>query len=128
MKLRIKGDSLRLRVTRSELTHLLKGGGRIEETIHFTAVPQSKLTYALVIAVQTAPVSVEYGFPGLTVIVSEDQLQVLASENEIGIYALLDVGDSRSLEVSVEKDFACLDGSDEENSDTFTNPHAEANC
>ena len=44
MKLRIKGDSLRLRVGPSEVQRLIDFG-RIEETIQFA--PRSHLTYAL---------------------------------------------------------------------------------
>ena len=40
----------------------------------------------------------------------------------------LDMGSAGSLEVVVEKDFACLDRSDEDNSDSFANPHAGATC
>jgi Family of unknown function (DUF7009) len=46
MKLRIKGNSLRLRVTRSELTKVVNSGC-IEETIHFASDQQAKLTCAL---------------------------------------------------------------------------------
>ncbi|MGH9600687.1 MAG: DUF7009 family protein, partial [Terracidiphilus sp.] len=36
MKLRIQGNSLRLRVTRAELDRLA-GNGRVEETVYFAA-------------------------------------------------------------------------------------------
>jgi hypothetical protein len=45
-KLRIKGNSLRLRVSRFELAPF-QLGGRIEETIRFTEASDAKLTYAL---------------------------------------------------------------------------------
>lgn len=127
MKLRIKGNSLRLRVSRSELASLLDGG-RIEETIHFSASPEAKLTYALDSAVQSAPVSIEYGPQAVTVVLSKDQARVWGSESEVGVYGELDNGDAGVLEVIVEKDFACLDRSDEDNSDTFANPHAGTTC
>jgi hypothetical protein len=38
------------------------------------------------------------------------------------------MGPAGSLEVVVEKDFACLDRSDEGNSDNFANPLAGAVC
>jgi hypothetical protein len=57
MKLRIKGNSLRLRVSRSELAHL-QAGGRIEETIRFAEAPEAKLTYALESAAQSSPLRV----------------------------------------------------------------------
>jgi hypothetical protein len=127
MKLRIKGNSLRLRVSRSELARLLEGD-RIEETIHFTAAPEAKLTYALDLAMQSAPVRVEHGPQAVTVILAKDRARIWGSEGEVGVYTELDNGEAGLLEVIVEKDFACLDRSDEDNIDTFANPHAGATC
>jgi hypothetical protein len=127
MKLRIKGNSLRLRVSRSELAQF-QSEGRIEETIHFTAAPEATLTYALESALRSSPVSVRYGSREVTVILSQDRARIWEAENEVGVYTTLDMGPAGSLEVVVEKDFACLDRSDEDNSDTFANPLAGATC
>jgi hypothetical protein len=127
MKLRIKGNSLRLRVSRSELA-LFQAGGRIEETIRFTAAPEATLTYALESALRSSPVSVRYGSREVTVILSQDRARIWGAEDEVGVYTTLDMGPAGSLEVVVEKDFACLDRSDEDNSDTFANPVAGATC
>jgi hypothetical protein len=48
--------------------------------------------------------------------------------NEAGVYSSLEIGSAGSLDVNVEKDFACLDRGDEENRDTFANPHAAGIC
>jgi hypothetical protein len=127
MKLRIKGNSLRLRVSRSELARF-QAGGRIEETIHFTAAPEATLTYALESALKPSPMTVRYGSREVTVILSEDRARIWETQSEIGVYTTLDMGSAGSLEVAVEKDFACLDRSDEDNSDAFANPHAGATC
>jgi hypothetical protein len=127
MKLRINGSSLRLRVSRSELARL-QARGRIEETIHFTASPEAKLTYALESALQPSPVKVQYALNQVTVVLSEDQVRIWADEREVGVYAALEMGQAGSLYVIVEKDFACVDRSDEDNIDTFPNPHAGATC
>jgi hypothetical protein len=127
MKLRIKGNSLRLRVSRSELAHF-QAGGRIEETIHFTAAPEATLTYALESALKPSPVTVRYGSREVTVILSKDRARIWGGESEVGVYTTLDMGPAGSLEVVVEKDFACLDRSDEDNSDAFANPLAGATC
>ena len=42
---------------------------------------------------------------------------------EAAIYADAVIGSHGTLDVLLEKDFACLDRSDEENSDTFPNPN-----
>jgi hypothetical protein len=127
MKLRIKGNSLRLRVSRSEFAQF-QAGGRIEETIHFTAAPEATLTYALESALRSSPVSVRYGSREVTVILSQDRARIWEGQNEVGVYTTIDMGPAGSLEVVVEKDFACLDRSDEDNSDTFANPLAGATC
>lgn len=127
MKLRINGDSLRLRVSRSELARFISGE-RVEETIRFTASPDARLTYALEPARQSAPVSIGYEPQCVSVSVSEEQAQTWAREDEVGIYASLSTGDGRSLKVIIEKDFACLDRGDEENTDTFANPQAGVMC
>ena len=91
-------------------------------------MPEASLTYALEYAVQVAPVSVEYRSQIVNVILSDDQARIWGAEAEVGVYSALDVGAAGSLEVIVEKDFACLDGSDDENSDSFANPQAAASC
>ena len=127
MKLRIKGNSLRLRVSRSELARF-QAGQRIEETIHFTAAPDATLTYALESASNPPPVTVRYGSREVTVVLSQDQARIWGAQSEIGVYTTLDMGPAGSLEVAVEKDFACLDRSDEDNGDTFANPLTGAAC
>jgi hypothetical protein len=127
MKLRIKGNSLRLRVSRSELARF-QAGGRIEETIHFTAAPEATLTYALESALKSPPLTVRYGSGEVTVVLSKDRARIWGDQTEVGVYTTLEMGPAGSLEVVVEKDFACLDRSDEDNSDTFANPLAGAVC
>jgi hypothetical protein len=127
MKLRIKGNSIRLRVSRSELERFLSGN-RIEETVHFAPETDARLIYALESARQAVPVVVRYQPQAVTVVLSEDQARIWSGENEIGVYTSVEIGAAGALEVIVEKDFACLDRSDEDNSDTFANPHAGATC
>jgi hypothetical protein len=127
VKLRINGNSLRLRVSRSELARF-QAGERIEETIHFSAAPEATLTYALESASKPSPVTVRYGSREVTVILSVDRARIWVAPSEVGVYATLDLGPAGSLEVVVEKDFACLDRSDDDNSDTFANPLAGATC
>ncbi|QNI30359.1 hypothetical protein H7849_14390 [Alloacidobacterium dinghuense] len=127
MKLRIKGNSIRLRVSRSELDRF-QNRERVEETIHFAPENDAKLTYALESARQTTPVSVRYEHQSVIVTLSEDQSLAWGKPDEIGIYTSVNIGEAGQLEVIVEKDFACLDRSDEDNADTFTNPHAGSVC
>ena len=127
MKLRLKGNSIRLRVTRSELARL-QAGEHIQETIRFSALPNATLTYVLEVGSHSQPVTTVFIDQQITVSVSQDQLTSWSGEHQVGIYASLPVDETTVLEVSIEKDFACLDLSDEDNADTFANPLAGKAC
>jgi hypothetical protein len=127
MKLRIKGNSLRLRVSRSELTRFLSPS-RVEDTIHFGPGSEAKLTYALESTATSTATIVRYSPQELTVSISEDQARTWSEAGEVGIYTAVDIGGDGLLEVIIEKDFACLDRGDEDNTDTFVNPNVSAVC
>jgi hypothetical protein len=127
MKLRIKGDSLRLRVSRSELDSFLQGEA-IAATIHFSPEPDAALTYCLEPAAHGEPTRVHYGTGRIAVLLSEEDRRTWSETNQAGVYARLEIGRENPLELIVEKDYACLDRSDEDNTDTFENPLAGAVC
>jgi len=134
MKLRINGDSLRLRVSPSEMARLLDTG-RIEETIHFAREDDARLTYALEHAATAQDIGLRYRPHEAAVVLSSSRARRWAESDEVGISGHLMAGERR-IELLVEKDFACLDrrddrkdaGKDAESHDTFPNPKAGAAC
>lgn len=127
MKLRIKGNSMRLRIARSEVARLV-ADGRVAETIRFAAAPEARLTYALEAAPECEKVSVLYRPQEVAVLIPSAEARAWAASDQVGIYANLQVDDQQTLELIVEKDWACLDRSDADNQDTFPNPHHGAVC
>lgn len=127
VKLRIQGNSLRLRVTRSEVRELLRGG-RVEEAIHFAAGERSKLIYATEGSDAVDGVRVCFDTQEIVVTLPASEVRRWGESDQVGIYASIGLGLSGSLEVSIEKDFACLDQSDGDNPDAFPNPRAGAVC
>jgi len=127
MKLRIKGNSVRLRVGRTELARFLKDG-RIDETICFGPAPEANLTYALEVQSGLTETRVRYTPRELTVTLTLDQVRRWSDEDQVGVYTAVPIGPQNTLEVIVEKDFACLDRSDQDNRDTFANPHLAPSC
>jgi hypothetical protein len=127
MKLRIKGNSLRLRVTPSEVKQLLRNGV-IREHVQLTPNPKDRLTYAVISSLSEPKTTVTYQFGDITVNVPESHLRRWAGCDDVGVYADVALGDDLRLSVAIEKDFACLDRSDAENEDTFTNPNLAAVC
>ena len=127
MKLRLKGNSIRLRVVRSELAKL-QAGERIQETLTFPGNPSTTLEYILGVGPSDQPVQAAFSSQQIVVMISPDQLTSWSGEHQVGIYASLPVSKDLDLDLAIEKDFACLDLSDEENKDTFANPLAGKIC
>ena len=127
MKVRIKGDSLRLRVSRSEVERLLEGDC-LEETIHFAPDECARFTYALQQDRLIGEPTVEYTENRATVVIPADRANAWGISDQVGIAADIDLGNIGSLALLIEKDFACLDRSDEDNHDTFPNPNAGTAC
>ena len=126
MKLRIKSDSLRIRVGRSELARFLREG-RIQDTIHFGAAPDARLTYVLEASpVEAGETQVRCSPQEVAVVLTPGQIRQWNQEEQVGVYTQVPLGQGASLEVVVEKDFACLDRNDQDNQDTFANPHTTA--
>ena len=127
MKLRINGNSLRLRVSRSEVAKL-QSGERLEETIYFAPHPNAKLTYALEHTPSVKATTVHYVESEITVLIPAGLANTWCTTDLVGINERISLDNFGSLQLLIEKDFACLDRSDEENQDTFANPHAGALC
>ena len=127
MKLRIKGDSLRLRVSRSEVAKLL-AGDCLEETIHFTPEAVAKFTFALQQETSLSRPTVQYTDSRVAVLIPAEQANAWGATDQVGIAEDISLGSFGSLALLIEKDFACLDRSEEDNEDTFSNPNAGATC
>ena len=113
MKLRIRGNSLRLRLTQTEVAELVRSG-RVENR---TQLGQDR---ALVLRLQLSAFRVipgiEFDGSRITVSLPEVEARAWAGENEVGIYSEEPWG----LKLSVEKDFQCLDTRpNDDDSDAF---------
>jgi hypothetical protein len=127
MKLRIKGNSLRFRISRSEVTRLLEGD-YLEETIHFAPDARARFTYALQQDRQIGRPTVQYTENRVAVLIPADQANVWGITEQVGIAEDISLGNLGSLALLIEKDFACLDRSEEDSDDAFPNPNAGATC
>ena len=125
MKLRIQGNSLRLRVSKSELARFSETG-RLEETVYFGPQQGSELTYILARKDDGPGVDVEASVGQVKVLVPSRVARSWADTDQVGIDGVVDLGVRGQLSILIEKDFACVDRSDGENEDTFPNPAAMA--
>jgi uncharacterized protein DUF7009 len=127
MKLRIKGNSMRLRISRSEVARLLEGDC-LEETIHFAPDASAKFTFTLQQDHSVGRPAVQYTENRVAVLIPADQANAWGITNQVGIAEDISLGNLGTLVLLIEKDFACLDGSEEDNEDAFPNPNAGATC
>lgn len=116
MKLRIKGDSIRLRLSQTEVTNFLETD-ECHDAIHFG---DSTLHYSLLASDSATNVGCSFIKDRVTVTVPLEQGKKWASdETEVGFSA-----DQDNLYILVEKDFACLTPrAREDESDNFPNPN-----
>jgi hypothetical protein len=71
---------------------------------------------------------VQYTENKVVVLLPTDQADVWGGTDQVGITEDIGLGELGALALLIEKDFACLDRSDEDNEDTFANPNAGAQC
>jgi len=121
MKLRIKGDSIRLRLTRTEVRQLAQAG-RVEDEVRVG--PGAALRYGLR-AADGDRLSANFEGDALTVLVPRDWTSAWADGDDVGFDGTQDAGDGRTLALLVEKDFECLHKRPDE-ADAFPHPLADA--
>ena len=119
MKIRMQGNSMRLRLTQSEVNSL-EESGRVEERVNFGP---STLTYALE-KMTSGLISARFADNCITVFLSEAKAKEWASTDRTGFENIAPTEHGESLRILVEKDFKCITprpGEDE--SDNFENPN-----
>ena len=123
MKLRIRENTIRLRLKRSEVEHLASGKSIVEHT----QFPDSTLTYRLDVAAEGPPAA-SFDQGSLAVRLPASEVRQWAESDQVSILCELAVGESEMLSLLVEKDFKCLSPGhhrpDEDDEDTYPHPDA----
>lgn len=120
MKLRIRGNSVRLRLRQGEVRRLADSG-LVEERTEFG----DRRTLAYAVRVDDVP-ALTASFDGAAVVVRvpREWARRWASSDQIGIE-----GEYGPLKILVEKDFECIDApAGESQADAFPNPRSAAGC
>jgi len=123
VKLRLQYNSIRFRLKRNEVEQLARTG-RLEEKICLGAGGDEIFRYILESTSAVSTTRAVLTPRAVTVQVPPEALTRWASSDQIGIEGEQTVAHQANLRILIEKDFACVDGTDEENADTFPNPLA----
>lgn len=119
MKLRIRGNSVRIRVMKSELDRIATSG-HVEDAVHFGG--ESKLVYRLV-ADESEAVTAAFDGAELTVRLPAASVKAWAATDLVSISGEQALDGPETLRILVEKDFECLaPRPDEPPGDYFINP------
>lgn len=120
MKIRIKGNSIRLRLTQTEVANFANNG-YLEEHTEFG---NATFTYALANDAEVLNLSAKMEGAKITMQVPPDLAKNWTSTNEVGFQHKLSLNNGKELFLLVEKDFVCLDNTFEDQSDNYPNPNA----
>jgi len=118
MKLRIRGNMVRVRLTQSEVARLAEGG-RVEQTTTFS--PASKLVSSVETSGAKQSIA-KFDGANLAVILPFAQVRRWATSDDVGIDETQSVGGGQFLRLLIEKDFECMHSRAEQDTDAFPNP------
>ena len=122
MKLRIRGNSLRLRLTKGEVATIGEGGA-VEETVEFGSDTAQQLVYAIKVKNSIENPTAVFDHGRITIFIPNVQAEKWARTNQIGIEAEKPIDGEKTLRILIEKDFSCLEPrAGEEDADTFAHP------
>ncbi|MDH3226855.1 MAG: hypothetical protein OEM67_07170 [Thermoleophilia bacterium] len=106
MKLRMHGDSLRLRLSPEEISQLATEG-RLADAVHIGSGDLSALAYELISSADHRAVDVELGAGLISVYVPADEVADWTGTDRVGIEAVV-ANTTDGLRVVLEKDWQCL--------------------
>lgn len=112
MKIRIKGNSVRFRLTKSDIAALGNGSAIKEQTEFLTK------TFGYQIRPSTSDaISADFDGDNLVLQMPKVMINELVNTDKVGFSGI-----SGAVNLLIEKDFTCLDNVEEDQSDNFPNP------
>jgi hypothetical protein len=128
MKLRIKGNSIRLRLGQSEVRRLL-GEGIISESTTFDLFLGQRLDYVLCTVTNLLAMTASFEDSRIIVRMPVSLMRNWAGTDQVGIETTQVGSDGSVLKILIEKDFECIDAPPHESQeDAFPNPQITAVC
>ncbi len=121
MKIRIKGDSVRIRLSKSEVDFFGQEGYYNDKT----RFPNGVFEYGLISRHDLSEMQAEFTEKGMYIMVPQHWADEWVATQRVGFDSHLTLPDGGKLYLLIEKDFACLDNTTEDQSDMYPNPLAE---
>ena len=127
MKLRIRDNSIRLRLSQSEV-QTLRNEGLVSAALNFPG--GTVIEYVLESTPASVSLSAQYSSNTIRVLVPESIVGEWADSDQVSISSEQNLDDADVLTLLVEKDFSCLSPREnEDESDMFAHPNeGKENC
>ncbi len=120
MKIRIKGNSIRFRLTRTEVETFCREGVYTEQT----CFDNSTFNYQLSLKKGIMGLQAEFQNNTITLLVPKEVVNVWAVSSKVGYENTITTKEGIQLHLLLEKDFVCMDQTTEDQSDNYPNPKA----
>ena len=120
LKIRIRDNSIRYRLTKSEVDTFEKEG-HLESKTEFGF---AEFVYGIQTLDGIDSLAATYIGNKLTLFMPLSMQKEWTSTDKVGYNSVMNTGPGKTLSLLVEKDWACIDNSDEDQSDNFVNPNA----
>ena len=121
MKIRIRGNSIRFRLSQNEVKELSETG-KCEERCHFN---NTALVYLLELQDNISELQADFKANTVTLGVPKTLGSDWYTNNKVGFEHTMTLTDGSELFLLLEKDFACLDNAIENQSDNYPNPKGD---
>ena len=124
MKIRIRNNSIRLRLMQAEVNQFDENQV-VEARIQFGAKPSDTLIYRLEKSDSASLIQSTYSNNCISVVVPQQTATAWANSDQVSLAAQQEIDGETQLNILIEKDFQCLtDRVDEDESDAFPNPNS----
>ena len=120
MKIRIKGNSVRYRLTKSEVKTLCEKG-IFKEATDFDG---HQLVYAVELSDAVTQLEADFANNAIVLRVPKELAKDWYTNDRVGFENSIPTQKGTSLHLLLEKDFTCLDNTTEDQSDNYPNPKA----
>lgn len=118
MKIRIKGNSVRFRLTKTEVQSLCERGISREKT----TFNESNFVYAVKVSDKYDNLHASFLNLGIILFLPQTILSDWYLNEQVGFYHSQTLESGQKLELKLEKDFVCMDKTTENQSDNYPNP------
>lgn len=120
MKIRIKGNSIRYRLTQTDIRNM-RDKGSVEEKTEFP--DGNSFSYRLESATGIEEIQTSFGENRIIIFVPLKMANEWTGSDTVGLSNEINLPGNKKLSLLIEKDFACIDHTHEDQSDMYPNPN-----